>query len=242
MLDIFASNELALILFNVGLGLIAALFAYSRGRNFWGWWLFGIFAFVPAIALVVILEPNQAELDKRDWEAGTLRLCPYCGEFIQKDIQFCRHCRHEVSGKQAIYIGEIKTILDPKNCPYCAAPIKAGATYCRFCDHTLSVSPDHALTEDEVAVQTLVTEFVNQYGYVYQPGLVANSVILTHIEREITKRQPKTGEAITADPELAKLQDLARRFRQALVKIGQLPPAAIPVTPDSRVFVAGRDA
>jgi len=64
-------------------GAIAAIIAYSKGRNSLGWFLGG--TFVGPFALVVVFLPPIER-------AGMYASCPACREVIREDALTCRHC------------------------------------------------------------------------------------------------------------------------------------------------------
>ncbi|PIP70746.1 MAG: hypothetical protein COW90_03780, partial [Nitrospirae bacterium CG22_combo_CG10-13_8_21_14_all_44_11] len=49
-----------IILFLVG--CITGIIADNKGRDFWGWWFFGILFFILALPLVLVLKPDEKAL------------------------------------------------------------------------------------------------------------------------------------------------------------------------------------
>ena len=79
---------------NVGLALIPAAIAQSKGRSFFGYWVFGLFFFV--IALVVALVISDESDTRRAVQAGPRRVpCPRCAELVAAGASACRFCGME---------------------------------------------------------------------------------------------------------------------------------------------------
>jgi hypothetical protein len=66
-----------------GLGIVTALLAAKKGRNAFGWWLFGTLFFLMALPMLLILEPT---------ESGWTKKCAHCAQWVKKDASRCRYC------------------------------------------------------------------------------------------------------------------------------------------------------
>jgi len=76
---------------NAGLALIPAAIAQSKGRSFFGYWVFGLFFFV--IALVVALVVSDESGLRGPAQAGPTRVpCPRCAELVAAGARACRFC------------------------------------------------------------------------------------------------------------------------------------------------------
>ena len=79
---------------NAGLALIPAAIAQSKGRSFFGYWVFGLFFFV--IALVVALVISDESGQRGATHTGPTRVpCPRCAELVAPGAMACRFCGME---------------------------------------------------------------------------------------------------------------------------------------------------
>ena len=67
-----------LIIILICLGLIPAFIAKSKGRDFIGWWVYGTFLFIVALAHSLLIRSN--------------RNCPSCGESVGMKAIICNAC------------------------------------------------------------------------------------------------------------------------------------------------------
>ncbi len=75
------------------LGLIPAVIAYQKGRNFLTWWVFGWALFIVALPAALLLRPDIAELERWQLEQGVMKRCPYCEELVKREARVCKHCQ-----------------------------------------------------------------------------------------------------------------------------------------------------
>ena len=73
------------------LGLIPAVIANGKGRNFILWWMYG-WALFPIAFLHSLLmsESKPASV------VAAERKCPMCAEAVKLEAKICKHCRHEL--------------------------------------------------------------------------------------------------------------------------------------------------
>ena len=77
------------------LGLIPAFIAKKKGRNFWGWWLFGIILFIIALIAAIVIKPTEEAEERRKLANGYKR-CPYCTELVRNEAKICSKCGKEI--------------------------------------------------------------------------------------------------------------------------------------------------
>jgi RNA polymerase subunit RPABC4/transcription elongation factor Spt4 len=138
------------------LGVIPAVIAAKKGRNFFGWWLFGAALFIVALPVAILISPNPQ----------TRKKCPACALWIAKEATKCQYCGTELSsvfepgyinprdasrrgdrpqqgrrdagrGKEAIdsWNAAAASELATKECPQCAESVRVNAKVCRFCGY-----------------------------------------------------------------------------------------------------------
>jgi hypothetical protein len=78
------------------LATIPAGIATRKGRTFGFWWLLGLFAFLPALVVALLIQPTEAARD-RDRAARGYRPCPWCAELIRPQARVCRYCGREMT-------------------------------------------------------------------------------------------------------------------------------------------------
>ena len=79
--------DIEVLIFAAFLGVIPALIARSKGRDFFPWWIYGALFFIIALIHSIVIKSNdQAKLNEG------LKRCPYCAEFIKAEAKVCRYC------------------------------------------------------------------------------------------------------------------------------------------------------
>lgn len=78
------------------LGLVVGAIAQSKGRSFFGWWLYGALLFIVAIVHVLVLKPDVKGVEARALQGGDQRKCPHCAEVIKAEAKVCRYCGRDV--------------------------------------------------------------------------------------------------------------------------------------------------
>jgi len=73
------------------LGVVTGMIASSKGRPFFGWFLFGALLSIVAIP-AIILAPNLKTQAQEMARRVNSRLCPECAEPILRVARKCKHC------------------------------------------------------------------------------------------------------------------------------------------------------
>lgn len=85
------------VLFLVGLlGLIPAIIAQKKGRDFIGWWLYGTLFFIIALPHALLAGENTKAIEKRAIDDGGVRKCPACAELVKAEAKVCRFCQRDL--------------------------------------------------------------------------------------------------------------------------------------------------
>ena len=59
-----------LLIFGAIVGVIPALIARSKGRGFWGWWIYGSLLFIIAFVHVLLISPDHGKVESAYLEKG----------------------------------------------------------------------------------------------------------------------------------------------------------------------------
>jgi hypothetical protein len=83
------------LVFAVLIGLIPAMVARSKGRDFVPWWIYGSLLFIVALPHALLLKPELKQVEQQQAAQG-LKKCPFCAEMIKPDAKVCRYCSRDL--------------------------------------------------------------------------------------------------------------------------------------------------
>lgn len=120
--DIGSVEVLLIFVLAIGVSLIPAFIASKKGYSFVGFWLFGVFFFVVALVVALVISPKPGFAPSQmAMRTGTLATCPSCAEPVLAQAIVCKHCQRD---------------LPTRPCPGCSKPFVRTAGSCPWCSRT----------------------------------------------------------------------------------------------------------
>ena len=87
-----------LLIFGIILALpvIPARIAENKGKNFWGFYIYGLVILPIAIAHALIMKPDGKIIEANELNDGIRKKCKFCAELIKAEAKVCKHCGKDV--------------------------------------------------------------------------------------------------------------------------------------------------
>ena len=81
-----------LLLWGIACPLLCGVVAKEKGYDVAGWVVIGFFLGIFAVIWILVLSPNQQELESRSLASRDTKRCPHCAEHIRIEAKICRYC------------------------------------------------------------------------------------------------------------------------------------------------------
>lgn len=96
------------------IGCIPAAIAKSKGRSFFGWWVYGALLFIVALIHSLLIKKDFRAIESSQIQEGLVK-CPFCAEMIKPEAVKCKHCGSDV--KEAMEAASLAN-FKPNDIPF----------------------------------------------------------------------------------------------------------------------------
>src|SRR3990167_1208709 len=78
--------------------IVTGVVAANKGRSVIGWLALAVFVAPITLLILLALPRNQAQIEQRQMESGSMAKCPYCAEMVKAEAVRCKHCGADLAG------------------------------------------------------------------------------------------------------------------------------------------------
>ena len=88
--------EMAILFAAIMFGVVTAVVAANKGRDWVIWFLVGLFLGPFGLILAIVTSKNESTFESDAINSGHMKKCPFCAELVKFDANFCKHCGKEL--------------------------------------------------------------------------------------------------------------------------------------------------
>lgn len=112
------------------LGFVPAMIARSKGRSFFGWYVYGVVLFIIALVHSLLLKQDMVAQEEQALAGGGQKRCPFCAELIKKGAVVCRFCGKDLPQEDVLTCptcqradGIYQDVYQKLYCSHCQQPV-----------------------------------------------------------------------------------------------------------------------
>lgn len=139
------------LLFFAVIGVIPAVIANRKGKDFFPWWIYGTLLFPIALIHAIAAKTYHRGIELHQASEG-MRKCPQCAEMVKAEAKICRYCQRDLPAVESPVVAPdpvsdaVQVPRRPTQCPDCgrkafAWDIDNRVSTCASCGQRFHVVP-----------------------------------------------------------------------------------------------------
>ena len=87
--------SMEIFLFWVVMAVVVAVIANSKGKDGFGWLIYGFIIWPIALVHILVSSATPESIEKKAAAEGRIP-CPHCAELIKREAKLCPHCQQNL--------------------------------------------------------------------------------------------------------------------------------------------------